>query len=405
MLGQIAGVNVFFHPGGAVLTYFNRATKVRRTEGLSKPTPATNRLNLPSYWIRKTPIFARFRRFFDDPFSAPTVGTSFFYCAMNNLIPFVSRLLPLVLLAMIGLMGCSKSDEEATPKTLPDLIREDAQYEFLRAAITRAGLTDQLKAANLTIFAPTNAAFQAGGFAAVTDVSALPVETAKSLVLYHVLPGSVLVADIPTGTNVVLKTGNGGTAYLTKTASNSALVTVNNVALVKTDIAAANGTIHQIERVLTPSQPSVLAAANANPNLSYFAAALARAALANPALAALLTSPASNGPAVTVFAPTNAAFQAAGYSSPASFSTVSGQTLASILGYHAVNGVYFANQIQSGQLTTLNTARINVVTSGSGVVSIKGNQNTTFALVQAAPGRDIPIQNGVLHLIDQVLRP
>ena len=41
----------------------------------------------------------------------------------------------------------------------------------------------------------------------------------------------------------------------------------------------------------------------------------------------------------------------------------------------------------------------------TGGLTVKGNQNTTAANVLAAPGRDVPVVNGVLHTIDMVLRP
>jgi uncharacterized surface protein with fasciclin (FAS1) repeats len=302
------------------------------------------------------------------------------------------------------LSGCQKSSTEATPKAVPDLFQDEPQYSVLYAAIVRAGITDQLKAANLTIFAPTNAAFAASGYASAAAVNALPVAAVKDLLLYHVLNGRVLLANVPINLiNSPVTTAGGGTAFLSRPTDIS--FAINGVSVTRADVAVTNGIIHQIDRVLVPSQPSFLAAAAANPNLTYLVAAVNRVVTATPTLAALLSSTSAAGVQATLFAPTNAAFIAAGYRTVADLNAVPVPTLTALLSYHAVGGTIFSGQFQPGRLTTLsNNATITVATSATGV-TVKGNQNLTPANVLPAPGRDVPVANGVLHTIDQVLRP
>jgi uncharacterized surface protein with fasciclin (FAS1) repeats len=308
----------------------------------------------------------------------------------------------LVLLAVA--VGCQPGSTEATPKALTDLIQDDPQYSLFHAAIVRAGLTDQLKGTNLTVFAPTDAAFQASGYTSTSAVSGLPVASVKALVLYHVLYGRVLLTDVPTNiVNNPVATANGGTAFLTRPTATS--LTVNGINISKADVAGTNGILHQIDRVLTPSQSSFLTAAVADPNLTYLVAAVNRVVTNTPALAAVLNSTAATGIQATLFAPTNMAFIAAGYKTIADINAAPVAGLTSVLTYHAVSGTVFSNQLVPGKLTTFsNNATITVATSATGI-TVKGNQNPTAANLLPAPGRDVPVANGVLHTIDQILRP
>ncbi len=307
-------------------------------------------------------------------------------------------------LLILGINGCQKSSSTvATPKAITDQIQDDAQYSLLQTAIVRAGLTDQLKGTNLTLFAPSDAAFQASGYS-LSAINALPAATLKDLVLYHVLNGKLLLADVPTNiVNNPVTTANKGTAYLTRTTATT--LTINGISIIKADISVANGIIHQIDRVLSPSQATFLTAAVSNTSLTYFVAAANRIVASSPTLAALLSSTNTAGVQATVFAPTNAAFVAAGYKTIADVNTIPVSTLNSLLAYHAVSGTAFSSQLVAGKLTTFNSnATISVATSTTSI-TVKGNQNTTSANLLPAPGRDIPVANGVLHTIDQVLRP
>lgn len=299
----------------------------------------------------------------------------------------------LTLLTLL-LTGCQQNNDDAQPKTIADVILEDSNFTILRTAITHGGMSDALKGGNLTLFAPNDAAFRASGFADPAAIMALPAETVQKLVQYHVLGSPVSAANVPTGTNTPVVTAGGATAFITKTAN---LLAINGVKISETDQLAANGTIHTIDRVLNPSAGNLLAVAQAQ-GLTLLAAAATRAAAANPALLTSLTSP---NVFITVFAPSDAAFRAAGYTE-ASINSANAQTLTSLLTYHAVPGVLFSSQFQSGPLNTLLSNNRLTITASTAGVAVKGNKNSTSTLIRTA---DIPTSNGVVHIIDQVLMP
>lgn len=307
-------------------------------------------------------------------------------------------------LAVIGFLvlsvGCEKKEEAvATPQTIIDRILEDDQFSLLRASVVYAGVGDALKAGNLTLFAPNDAAFQAAGISSVGAILSLPRDQVRSLVLYHLLYGSASAATIPSGLNSV-RMANQGTAFVNKIGDGS--VYVNNARVTQTDVAVANGYIHVLDRLLTPGTGNLLTTIQNNPNLTFLSAALKRISASNPTVLNALNAT-SVGNAVTVFAPSDAAFRAdKTYNSLTAIETANIQTLTNTLLYHVVSGLLFSNQLQSGNLNTLLSGNRLTLTTATNQITVKGNKNATAAAIKQA---DQPTTNGVIHIIDQVLLP
>jgi len=123
------------------------------------------------------------------------------------------------------------------------------QFKTLAAALQAAGLVDTLKGAGpFTVFAPTDAAFAA--LPAGTVENLLKPENHDKLVAiltYHVVPGRVTASQVA-GMKAA-KTVEG--ADLAIRASGGA-VTVDGARVVSADVAASNGVIHVIDKVLIP---------------------------------------------------------------------------------------------------------------------------------------------------------
>jgi uncharacterized surface protein with fasciclin (FAS1) repeats len=123
------------------------------------------------------------------------------------------------------------------------------QFTTLAAALKAAGLVDTLKGAGpYTVFAPTDAAFAA--LPKGTVEALLKPENREKLVAiltYHVVPGRVTatqVAKMDAATTV-----QGSTVAI---AASGGAVTVNSARVVTADVAASNGVIHVIDKVLMP---------------------------------------------------------------------------------------------------------------------------------------------------------
>ena len=121
------------------------------------------------------------------------------------------------------------------------------QFKTLVALVKQAGLAGTLQGKGpFTVFAPTDAAFAKVPKA---TLAALKHDRAKlrAVLLYHVLKGKVTAAKLVKLRSV--KTLNGQSLKIRVSHGN---VTIGGARIVNTDIAASNGVIHVIDRVLIP---------------------------------------------------------------------------------------------------------------------------------------------------------
>ena len=129
-----------------------------------------------------------------------------------------------------------------------DIAVANGSFKTLVAAVAAAGLVETLKGEGpFTVFAPTDAAFAklpAG------TVEALLQDRAKltAILTYHVVPGTVLAADVVKLTSAT--TVQGGTVAI---ATRDGKVMINGAEVLAADVMASNGVIHVIDSVLLPS--------------------------------------------------------------------------------------------------------------------------------------------------------
>jgi uncharacterized surface protein with fasciclin (FAS1) repeats len=102
---------------------------------------------------------------------------------------------------------------------------------------------------DVTIFAPSNAAFEAIGSAA----GSLTTDQLTSILTYHVVAGTVGYST--TLTNTTLKTVNGGSVTITV---ENGSVFVNSAKVIIPDVLVANGVVHVIDKYATYSLLSLL---------------------------------------------------------------------------------------------------------------------------------------------------
>lgn len=301
-----------------------------------------------------------------------------------------------ILLGLSSLMlSCSDEDDNSmTPtNTIVDIVVGSQNFSTLEAAVLKGNVASTLSGEGpFTVFAPDNESFTNSGITS-SILESLSADQVKDILLYHTLSARVNAESIQNGTNAV-KTANGKDVYVTK---NSNGVYVNGWKVTQADIAASNGVIHAIERVLMPASGNLVEVAQGNQNLSYLVAAVLRASQGTTNVAQVLGSA---GP-YTVFAPTNQAFIDAGFPTIASIQAADPNTLAGILTYHVLSARAFSSDLTNGQtLNTVNGGTLAVQLGTS--ASIKGNSNSTAAQIT---GMNIMATNGVVHLIDKVLLP
>uniref|UniRef100_UPI0038B2CC3D fasciclin domain-containing protein n=1 Tax=Curvivirga aplysinae TaxID=2529852 RepID=UPI0038B2CC3D len=137
-------------------------------------------------------------------------------------------------------------------KDIVDTAVGAGQFNTLVAAVTAADLVDVLKGEGpFTVFAPTDEAFAA--LPAGTVENLLKPENKDQLVAiltYHVIPGKVMSGDIA---GKMVKPASVQGAKIDINASGGAVM-VNDASVVAADVAASNGVIHVIDKVILPPQ-------------------------------------------------------------------------------------------------------------------------------------------------------
>jgi uncharacterized surface protein with fasciclin (FAS1) repeats len=175
-------------------------------------------------------------------------------------------------------------------------------------------------------------------------------------------------------------------------------VFVNGLKVTTADLLASNGVIHTVGKVLMPPAGNIVEVAAADTTFSYLVAAVLRASTGSTNVAAVLSG---NSP-LTVFAPTNNAFRAAGFANIAAINAVDPNTLTTILTYHVLAGrVFSSDLVNAAQAATVNGGKV-IVSLSTNSAAVKGNSNPSASNIAAA---NIMASNGVIHVIDQVLLP
>ncbi len=142
--------------------------------------------------------------------------------------------------------------EEAASNTIVDIAVADGRFTTLVAAVTAADLVETLSGEGpFTVFAPTDDAFAALPEGTL-DSLLLPENKQQltDILLYHVVSGKVMAADVvtlPSATTVLGKD-------VTITVKDGKVFLNDTVEVIITDIEASNGVIHVIDAVLLPPQ-------------------------------------------------------------------------------------------------------------------------------------------------------
>lgn len=144
--------------------------------------------------------------------------------------------------------GCSSSAKlAANSGDIVATAQSAGDFTTLLAAAQAAGLVETLQAAGpFTVFAPTDEAFAKLPEGTVENLLANP-DHLRELLLYHVVPGRVMAADVvelssattAQGSDVMIKLADGN-------------VMINNATVTATDIETSNGVIHVIDTVILP---------------------------------------------------------------------------------------------------------------------------------------------------------
>jgi len=300
------------------------------------------------------------------------------------------NLVPVLLLAgVLSFTSCNDDDDDMEvmdEKNVVEVAANAGQFTILIDAAKKAGLADYLSNTDgITVFAPTDAAFKS----LLTDLGAkslddIPVDKLTNILLYHVIGSKAMSNSLKSGYYPTLSksAGNSISMYISVEGG----VSINkNTKVTSADIAAKNGVIHVVDKVILP--PSIVNIAIDNANFSILVQAVVKAGLVDALSGA--------GP-FTVFAPTNAAFNALfAQLGIMGIDNLTADQLTPILTYHVVSGNVLSTALSNGDVPTLNKGKSLKVNLSSGV---KINDSEVVAA-------NIQGSNGVVHVINKVLLP
>ncbi|QDU65618.1 fasciclin domain-containing protein [Engelhardtia mirabilis] len=258
-------------------------------------------------------------------------------------------------------------------------------FSTLVTAVGAAGLVDVLSGPGpFTVLAPTDEAF------AQLDEGLLEslLQPENRATLAAVLKNHVIAGKVPSSAVAELtETRPLGGQRLSINVADGA-VHIGGATVITADVAASNGVIHVIDRVLVPNTADVIDTALADGRFGTLAKALTAGGLVEALRA--------EGP-FTVFAPTDAAFAKL---DPATLSALlepaNRDQLVAILQYHVVPGRISARDaVGAGVATTLGGKDLRVRIADGQVLAGNGRVVVT----------DIEAANGVIHVVDTVLIP
>lgn len=365
--------------------------------------------------------------------------------------------------ALVLITGCKKEEYEEAPEeyatSVTGVLKPDPTYSLFLSALSKAELTRALNDAGpFTVFAPNNTAFQAAGITNQTiDTSNTVVGKTMllSMMTYHFIGGQSFdpstVKDSDSAATA-FGNANGTRFFITNNAKGTF---INGVRISKVSaITAANGVIHTIEKALTVPTKNIVEALLADSvNYSILIKAVRETNLAGDL--------AKIDVAYSLLAPTNTAFTNAGISyasidalakekkdnqkiideakaqqaiyaadtakytkdpvikadliaklaalqtkidnAQAKINTAQASldTLKNTLLYHVTPRVYFAGNLNSGDVRTLLGKTKTVKFNAASTVTVTDAKGNTASVTQA----DKLATNGVIHTIDKVLMP
>ena len=177
---------------------------------------------------------------------------------------------------LIGLLGCLDSETDDLDNLLVT-IENDVGLSRFAEAINLSSFPDVLERGVVTVFAPTNQAFDAflsqEGYTSVADI---PTDFLDHLIGYHIISGVGESNDIVSGYYETLSTNSpdqGSLSVLIEVASGA--LTINaQTQVVRFDIQGTNGVIHLIDKVL--GQPSIEQTFDNNSTFTIFRGGLER---------------------------------------------------------------------------------------------------------------------------------
>lgn len=292
-------------------------------------------------------------------------------------------------LGTLTIVSCNKNNNDINPSpvNIADYIAGNADFSMMESALVRTGLVTQVQnASDITFLLPDNAAFQNAGIDQ-SYLDNLSVDALTTLVLYHEIGQKINSSEFPLGDTI----STAANLHVFSNVNDNGIF-INGVHLKLTDVQATNGIVHLLEKALVPPTSTLYDMVAANPDLSLLKAAVDRAG--SEVVSALQSSG-----KLTVFAPTNEAFNAAGFMTIEDINNADAAVIKKIVQDHVLQTEFFQADFIAG-VTLKNLQGDNLLISSTPPsVSLEGSAQAP-SMVTAF---DILGTNGVAQVVDHVI--
>ncbi|MEX0823768.1 MAG: fasciclin domain-containing protein, partial [Balneolaceae bacterium] len=277
-------------------------------------------------------------------------------------------------------------DEVLLPNAFLNAVQvaqKNFNFTTLVDLIVQADLVDAVATSDITVFAPTNDAFDA--LFQTVDPATLTDQQISEILLYHTILGAQVFAGDLSAEQTV-ESGSEESLYIT--ADDNGVVVNGSSNVVTADVASTNGVIHAIDSVLLPNAfQDVTGIVSKNYDLTTLVGLLADNDL--------VTTLQGAGP-FTVFAPTNQAFEDISDVLP----TLTESQVVETLLYHVYGAEVFSGDLAATQTIEMLNEQNVTITVENETVTIEGEASTAIVTIA-----DLGGTNGVVHIIDTVLIP
>ena len=297
---------------------------------------------------------------------------------------FVRKLVVVLILSLVLSVSVSSAFAGKNRQNIVDTAVSAGQFNTLVAALEATGLDDVLRdeSTKFTVFAPTDEAFAALGEETINALLADP-DTLADILLYHVEVGTGFKSGRLLGKEF-LPMANG---VYTKITVDNGSIFINESEVVVSNILTTNGIIHVIDAVILPPENVLETARNAGIFNTLVAA------LEVTGLDAVV---ADEDTFFTVFAPTDAAFEALGEETINAL-IADPDALSNILLYHVkVDQFFDETKLSNRRATKMATGDPIFITATDTGLMIN-DANVVIS--------NIVTRNGLVHVIDAVLIP
>jgi len=323
----------------------------------------------------------------------------------------------------------------AQDDTIADIVVASAEAEEAEftTLLTAVGAADPavLEAvsnpeAELTVFAPTDAAFAAAAEALGEEAFGALLEDPEALtdvLLFHVVEGAVMSSDVvalleENEGSVSVPSLNGQYLDIAETEDG---ITVDGAPLnlEMVDFEAANGVIHVIDAVMLPESRTIaeIVVESSEAEEPEFATLLTAVGAADPAVLETLSDPEAE---LTVFAPTDAAFAAAAEAlGEEAFNDLLAdpEALTDVLLYHVLDGAVYSNDVamlfedmseeemdeEESEEMMMSSVEVEMLNEAMAAIEMTEDGLTIAGATIVVT--DIDAANGVIHVIDAVMLP